>query len=51
MNYGKKSLKKNKSKLSNKKATAKKKFALTFFKSILALILVTVAIVAIAFIW
>ncbi|MCR4998679.1 MAG: PBP1A family penicillin-binding protein [Lachnospiraceae bacterium] len=51
MNYGKKSLKKNKSKLSNKKATAKKKFVLTFFKSIVALILVAIAAVALAFLW
>ncbi|MBP5265282.1 MAG: transglycosylase domain-containing protein, partial [Lachnospiraceae bacterium] len=51
MNYGKKSLKKNKSRLSSKKAAAKKKFALTFFKSILALILVVIAVVALAFVW
>ena len=51
MNYGKKSLKKNKTRLSSKKAAAKKKFALTFFKSILVLILVIVAIVALAFVW
>lgn len=51
MNYGKKSLKKNKSKLSNKKATAKRKFGITFFKSILALLLVAIATVAIAFVW
>ena len=51
MNYGKKNLKKNKAVLSNKKVKAKKKFGLSFIRTLLACIvlLVVVALGGIAF--
>ena len=51
MNYGKKNLKKNKAALSNKKVKAKKKFGLSFIRTLLACaaLLIVVALGGIAF--